>query len=291
MRICALKHYFITECRQCTKPEPVNHLFHRLRIIFQAETAAGSDSDPFTESFVQESLIVSDHHHRLNLFDRLKHNAYHDDQARPSERYRSVEHAPEDEGKDADDRKSDRADKDNVIQDPVQVIARGLARTDSGDKAAALFQVVSNLKRIKCDRRVKIRKEYQQYDIHEKSDRIFDLGGIAPVGGGEVTENFRPDSSPLITGQRGDNYREFHERGCEDDRHNARCIYLERYNGIRSADKSSSLDLLSVLYRDPSLSVIEDDDQDDHQDDDRDNDHCCDRADGDRLTKYELREQ
>ena len=123
-------------------------------------------------SVVEESLVVSDHHHGLDLLDRLKHYAYHDDQARPSEGYGSVEHAPENERKDSDDRKADRTDKDNVVQDPVQVFGCGLARTDTGYKAAALFQIVSDLDRIKCDRRIEVREEYEQYDIYEESDRL-----------------------------------------------------------------------------------------------------------------------
>ena len=119
--------------------------------------------DHLLKSIVQESLIISDHHHGLNLLDRLEHNADHDDQARSSERYGSVEHASEEKRKNTDDRKADRADEDDVVEDPAQIIARRLAGTDTRDEAAALFQVICNLQRIECDRCIEVCEEFSDY--------------------------------------------------------------------------------------------------------------------------------
>lgn len=40
---------------------------------------------------IQESLVILDHHHRLNLFDRLKNYTDHDDQACAAERNVRIE--------------------------------------------------------------------------------------------------------------------------------------------------------------------------------------------------------
>ena len=75
------------------KPEPAKH----------SSTASGSFT---SESIVQESLVIANHHHGFDLLDRLEHDAHDDDQAGSSKAYRSIEHAPEDERKNTDDRKA-----------------------------------------------------------------------------------------------------------------------------------------------------------------------------------------
>ena len=226
----------------------------------------------------------------LNLLDRLEHNADHDDQARSSERYGSVEHASEEERKNTDDRKADRADENDVVEDPVQIIARRLAGTNTRNEAAALFQIISNLQRIESDRRIEVCEENKQSNIYDQSQCVFDLSGIAPVGRGKIAENLRPDSCSFVTGQCGDDHRELHKGGSEDDGHNASRVNLERYHGVSASDKSSSLDLLGVLYRNPSLGIVKDDYHNNHKHDDSNDDHCSDRADRNGLSDHELRE-
>ena len=142
-------------------------------------TASGSFT---SESIVQESLVIANHHHGFDLLDRLEHNAHDDDQAGSSKAYRSVEYASEDERKNTDDRKTDRADKDDVVQNPVEVITRRLAGTDTRDKASALLQIVGNLQRIERNGCIEVCEEDQHSNIYKQSKRIFDLAGIAPVG-------------------------------------------------------------------------------------------------------------
>ena len=139
------------------KPEPAKHQFHRLRTIRQ-------------RSIVKESFIIPYHHHGLDLLDRLKHNADHDDQAGSSEGYGSAEHASEEEGEDTDDRKTDRSDKDDIIQDSVKILTCRFAGTDTRDETSALFQIVCNLQRIESDRRIEVREEDQQYYIYDKTE-------------------------------------------------------------------------------------------------------------------------
>ena len=118
---------------------------------------------------VEESSVVSHQHHRFDLFDGLQHDTDNDDQAGSSERDRSIEDAAENERKDADDGQADCADENDVVQDPVQILAGGLARADAGDKAAALLEVVRDLDRIESDRCVELRKEDQKDNIEHKS--------------------------------------------------------------------------------------------------------------------------
>ena len=125
------------------KPEPAKHQFHRLRTIRQ-------------RSIVKESLIIPYHHHGLDLLDRLKYNADHDDQAGSSKGYGSAEHASEEEGEDTDDRKSDSADKDDIVQDSVKILTRRFAGADTRDKTSALFQIVCTLRRVEGDRCIKV---------------------------------------------------------------------------------------------------------------------------------------
>ena len=138
------------------KPEPAKHKFRRLRTMHQ-------------RSIVQESLVVPYHHHGLDLFDRFKHNTDNDDQARSSERYRSAEHASEEEGEDTDDRKTDRADENDVVQDSVKILARRLAGTDTRDKTSALFQIVCNLQRVEGDRCIKVCEEDQHNNVYKQA--------------------------------------------------------------------------------------------------------------------------
>ena len=44
----------------------------------------------------------------------------------------------------------------NIIQNMIQIIAGGLARTDTWDKAALLLHIVCHLKRIKGNRRIEV---------------------------------------------------------------------------------------------------------------------------------------
>ena len=51
-------------------------------------------------------------------------------------------------------------DKDDIVQNLCQIIYSRFSRTDSWDKSTALFHIICNLHRIKCNRCVEICKEY-----------------------------------------------------------------------------------------------------------------------------------
>ena len=118
---------------------------------------------------VEETSVVSHQHHGLDLLDGLKHDTYNDDQACSAERDRSVEEASENEGKDSHHGQTNCTDENNIIQDPVQVLAGGPAGTDTRDKAAALLEVVRDLDRVEGDRSVEICEEHQKKDVEQKT--------------------------------------------------------------------------------------------------------------------------
>lgn len=118
---------------------------------------------------VEETFVVPYEHHGFDLLDRLKHDTDNDDQAGSSKGDRGIEETSENERKDADHGQADRTNENNVIENPVQVLAGGSAGTDTRDKSAALLQIVRDLDRIESDRCVEIRKEDQKDNIEHKS--------------------------------------------------------------------------------------------------------------------------
>ena len=130
---------------------------------------------------IQESLIVPDDHHRVDLLDRLKDDAYDNDDRRSAEGNACVEHTGEEERKERNDHKADSADKDNVVQYLCEILGCGLAGTNTRDEPARFLHIVRNLKRVECDRCIEIREEDHEDNVDQKTDIIDRLREIEPV--------------------------------------------------------------------------------------------------------------
>lgn len=75
-----------------------------------------------TPSISQETSVIADEHLGLDLFQSLKDNAYNNDQRSTAEGYAGSEHTIEYKRNGHNDDQTDRTDKDDVVQDLVQVI-------------------------------------------------------------------------------------------------------------------------------------------------------------------------
>ena len=104
---------------------------------------------------------------RLHRRDGVERHADHDEERRPAEVERDAELADEDGGEHADDRHVDGACQGDADQDPIDEVRGALARSNAGNVAAELLEVVRHVARVEGDRGVEVAEEDDQPDVDE----------------------------------------------------------------------------------------------------------------------------
>ena len=105
-------------------------------------------------------------HLRLERLDGVERNANHDDDGRAADGQRAVAND------DADDDRQDRNDcqiqgakERDLVDDLQNEIGGRLARTEAGDEAAVLLQVVCNFNRVELHGRVEVAERDDEQEI------------------------------------------------------------------------------------------------------------------------------
>ena len=113
---------------------------------------------------VQKALIVAHQHLGLHLFHGLQNNADNNDQAGSAKGNVCAKQTAENIRQYGDNNQSHGSDKDQVIQHPGQVIAGGLARSDTRNKAALPLHIIRHHQRVEGDGCIEVCKENYQQD-------------------------------------------------------------------------------------------------------------------------------
>ena len=173
-------------------------------------------------------------HHGFNLLQRFQNNTNYDDQRSAAEAETlNLEYAAAYDRDQSNDRKADRADEDDLVQNTGKVVDGRLAGTNTRNKSAALLQVAGNLYRIKGDACIEVCEEDDHYNIKQCTDRILDrepvTGKIKPVFGTAHIKHLAPESAVTVrelVKERGNNKRELEDGHSEDYRDNAGRVHL-----------------------------------------------------------------
>ena len=148
----------------------------------------------------------------LDLLEGLKDDTHNDDDRSSTKGNTCVEDTVENERDHHDDQQTDCSDKYCVIQNACQIISRGLARTDARNEAALFLDIVCNLDRVEGDRCVEICEENTKGYINHKSDTVYRLLRITPVGRIQRPQNLSANSRTAVhTGEACDNARHLHQ--------------------------------------------------------------------------------
>jgi len=159
-------------------------------------------------------------------------------------------------GKNRDYAKEESSRKSDLAEDLLDVFSGRSALSDTGDRSALSLKVIGYLDRIKGDLSIEVCKAY---DKNEESDRINyavcadDLGESVPAGSLLLGDPACALANLENGGKEGD------DRGCEDDRHNACHVELDRKIRALSAVHLTSDNLLCVLNGNSSLGSGEPD--------------------------------
>ena len=118
---------------------------------------------------VQKTFIVTYQHLGLDLFESLKNNTYNNDDRCSSEGYVSTKHSVEEDRDHTHDDQPNCTDKYDVVQNPAKIFCGRLTRSNSWNEATLAFHIIGNLNRVKRDRRIKIRKEYDKHNVQHQT--------------------------------------------------------------------------------------------------------------------------
>ena len=232
---------------------------------------------------IQKSLIVTHQHLRLNLLERFKHNADHDDQRCTAEVHARAECACKENRNNRYNCESYCSNKDDIIQHFVQIFRRRPARADTRNKAALLLHVVCDLHRVEGDGGVEVSKENNHGDIEYRPERVLKLAElleVEPVALIQHIEDLAPERRTLsVHAEKGrNNNRELHQGRRENHRDNTCGVYLEGNKGRLAADHASPLNFFRVLHSDLSLCILKHDNQNDRHKDNCNYDNRTDNA-------------
>ena len=201
--------------------------------------------------FLKEAGVVAHQHLRLDGCDGLQSNADHDDDGRAAKGESRVAHdRAEKNRQDRDDAEIDRAEEGNLVDDLADEVSGRTARTEAGNEAAVLLQVVGHLNRVVLNGRIEVAEAHDQDQI---DDRIDHTGArehmlVSPVA--------RPAAE---CADRGGQAR---DGLCEDDRHNAGHVDLDGQVRVLATIDLTADNALGVLDRDAALSLGNENDED-----------------------------
>ena len=115
----------------------------------------------------------------LDLRHGVHGDAHHNQERCPAEvkRHRSI--GDQDLRQDADNGEISGADHGDAREHIIDVLRRTLARSDTGNEAAVLLQVLRRFRRVEHDRRVEESEEDDESDVEDQEQRpsVTELGG------------------------------------------------------------------------------------------------------------------
>ena len=210
-------------------------------------------------------------HQQLGLqsLHRLQGNAHNDDDGGAADRQvpDPTHEVAGDDGQQSHNAEIHSTKDNDLVDDLLDEISGGSARTEAGNEAAVLLQVVGYLHRIILNGGVEPAEEEDHQEVHDRVEpgsRAPHM--IVPPAAGMARKG--ADGS----GQGADGL-------CEDDGHNTGHADLDGQIGVLTAVDLAAYHTLGVLDGDPTLGVVhEDDEQDqsghaDQHDDDLPPDH------------------
>ena len=189
----------------------------------------------------------------------LKSNAYYDEERVTAEsdcgernavRIDSSDYDVNEHRKTRDDAKEDRTDKSNSVKNLLDIHNGGLTRTDAGDGAAILLNVVRNLNRVEGDQYVEVRKYDDQRQVDDEVEPSIIIEELIYKGG-----------KTAVREERCDGCGERYDGACEDNGHNAVHVQLHRKVGGLTAVHLSADNTLCVLDRNSALGFSEPNDE------------------------------
>ena len=152
------------------------------------------------------------------------------------------------DGHNSDDAKIDGAEEGDLVEHLLDELAGGLARTEAGNVAAVLLQVIGHLNRIELDGGIEISEEDDQQEVND---------GIGNGGGTEVLGY----PAVGVSGKRGDGGGDGGDGLRKDDGHNAGHVHLHGQVGALAAVHLAAHDPLRVLDGNAALSIIGEDNE------------------------------
>lgn len=115
---------------------------------------------------LHKSLIMAHYYHCLDLLHGVESDAYDDEQRRTAEVHTLDAGHPRHQVRQyGDEGKEDCACQRDSGQDTIQVVFGRLARTNTRDEAAVLFQILRNVRYLYGNRCVKVGKEQDEQRV------------------------------------------------------------------------------------------------------------------------------
>ena len=155
----------------------------------------------------------------LDLSHRIHRDADHDQDGGTAQRKAEIVFVEHELGQQADKSQIGGADHSDAGERVVDELGALLARTDAGEHAAILLQILGSLFRIEDDRGVEEREEDDQRRIDDQIHRL----AAAEIG----DDNFQP-ARQVLRVEAGDRGGQEQDGGREDRRDHARDIELQR---------------------------------------------------------------
>lgn len=201
----------------------------------------------------------------------------HDEQAGAAKIKRNRVLGYQDFGEETNRHKVGGADDRQPCQHIVDVIGGVLARTDAGDEAAILTQVVGRLRRVEDDGGVEEAEEHDQRGVQQHIERR------------AVRDVARHRLQPLrsfAAGEADRGQRQQQQRRGEDRRNDAGRVHLQRQVRRFAAEHSVADLTLRILHQQAALGAFHEDDEED--DPDRHHQHQDDEDGGQRALAAEF---
>ncbi len=211
-------------------------------------------------------------HLGFDFTDGFQNNTDNDDDRRTTERQtREVAAAQniDKERENRDDAEKKRTDERDTVENLGDVIRRGTTGTDTGNGTAVRLEVVRNFNRIEGNRNIEVRKcdEKNKRQNHVKNAVAF-----------KQTEEACPERAFRRVHEHRNRGRNRHDGVCEDDRHNAGHVDLNRQVGRLTAVNLSADNSLCVLNRNTTFAVRHPNDEANHRNHNRNRKDCDDDA-------------
>lgn len=157
--------------------------------------------------------------------------------------------------KNGDDPQEDSSRKYDAVHGAVQVERCFFARTHAGNKAPLLLQIFRNLRWLKDDIGIEIRKSDDKEEVDNPVENLAVKEIDRKLGGVCKPRRSRSAKELRNQGWKQDN------RDCKDNRDHAGLIHAKRQVGFRSAVYSRADNLSCVSDRYVSLSLDDEDDR------------------------------
>ena len=161
----------------------------------------------------------------------------------------------EDDREHCDQAEEDSAHEGDLRNDFREVINRGLAGPNTGDRAVVFADRVRNFHGVELDRGVEVVERQDQQKVKNPIEHTVIM---------EESEKLFPEAALFRSHKGLDHAGQRHKRHSEDDRQDTGHVDLNRNEGRLAAVHLTSYDPFRVGYRDPSFRIGHEHDERDH---------------------------